>query len=516
MLKSTGAMGAATLFSRILGMVREMVYARFMGDGYVASAFFYAFQIPNLFRRLLGEGALTAAFIPLFKEKEMQADEKAMWHVANTTISFLITVCSVAITLIILFATAMIKGVSLNLETLLFFKLLRIMSPYVMMVCVAAVMMGILNARGFFFIPALGASTLNIVMIASVYLIAPRFGSDLPDQARGLAVGILLAGVTQTLFQFPLLFKEGYRFHWVHPWKDATVKKLISRILPGVIGVAAFQVNIVLTNAIAFTEGKSIVASFNYATRIMELPQGIFGVSLATFLLPMLSGLAAEKKYGQFQGTLRQGMSYLIYANWMATVLIFVMAEPIIRLLFEGDQFGPDATQRASMALKCLIPGLVSFSLVNVLARAFFALGDIKTPMFISIFSLASNLIFAIFLIPTFQQAGMGVANSLSSFVNLGLLWYAIRRKFPNMKVQEMRVPTWTVLGVGLLTGVLTWLTLQAVIGVIGHRNLLSNLAEVFIPLVLGTCFYGLATYWSGVPTARELVTLLQQKLDRH
>ena len=161
-------MGAATLLSRLLGMVREMVYARFMGDGLVASAFFYAFQIPNLFRRLLGEGALTAAFIPMFKEKEMQEGEKAMWYVANATVSALIIACSIAVTLIIIFSTAMIEGVNLGLKTQLFFGLLRIMAPYVLMVCVAAVLMGILNARGHFFIPALGATMLNVVMIAAV------------------------------------------------------------------------------------------------------------------------------------------------------------------------------------------------------------------------------------------------------------------------------------------------------------------------------------------------------------
>ena len=193
MLKSSGAMGAATLFSRILGMIREMVYARFMGDGLVASAFFYAFQIPNLFRRLLGEGALTAAFIPMFKEKEMNEGEKAMWHVANATISALISICAIAVTLIILFSTAMLEGVTLGVKAHLFFGLLRVMAPYVLMVCVAAVLMGILNSRGHFFIPALGATMLNVVMILSVYLIAPRFGLYLEDRIYGLAVGILIA-----------------------------------------------------------------------------------------------------------------------------------------------------------------------------------------------------------------------------------------------------------------------------------------------------------------------------------
>ena len=138
-------------------------------------------------------------------------------------------------------------------------------------------------------------------MIASVFWIAPGFGTELIDQINGLAIGILVAGMAQTCFQCPLLFKEGFRFRWIHPWKNETVRRLIQRILPGIVGVAAFRINILLTNAIAFSHGDHIVASFNYATRLMELPQGVFGVSLATFMLPMLSGLAAEKKYGAFQ-----------------------------------------------------------------------------------------------------------------------------------------------------------------------------------------------------------------------
>ncbi len=509
-------MGAATLFSRVLGMVREMVYARFMGDGLVASAFFYAFQIPNLFRRLLGEGALTAAFIPMFKEKEMQEGEEAMWQVANATISALIVACSIAVTLIILISTAVIEGVSLGLKAQLFFGLLRIMSPYVLMVCVAAVMMGILNSRGHFFIPALGATMLNVVMIATVFFIAPRFGVELEEKIYGLAVGILIAGVAQTLFQVPLLMKEGFRYKWIPPWKNETVKKLIARILPGVLGVAAFQINIILSNAIAFNEAPHIVASFNYAVRLMELPQGIFGISLATFMLPMLSGLAAEKKYGEFQSGLRQGMGYLIYANWIATTMTFVMATPIVRLLFEGEEFDAFATLRASQALKCLIPGLVAFSLVNILARAFFALGDVKTPMRIAVFSLSCNLIFAFFLIPAYQQAGMGIANTLSSLVNLGLIFYAIRRKFPNMKVKEMIQPTLTVLGSGILAAVIGWALWKWIVSMVETPSVWTQLIEVFVPLILGTAFYGILTYWAGVPAAKDIWNLLQQKLDRH
>jgi putative peptidoglycan lipid II flippase len=187
MLKSSGLMALATLTSRILGMVREMVYASFMGDGWVAGAFTMAFQIPNLFRRLLGEGALTAAFIPLFKEKEKRDGEAAMWRAANAVISGLLVTASVIIALVMLGLTLALAAHDFTAKTELMLRLLRLMFPYMLPVCLTAIFMGMLNSRGFFFIPALGATMLNVVMIASVLWVAPHFGRTLPIQIYALA-----------------------------------------------------------------------------------------------------------------------------------------------------------------------------------------------------------------------------------------------------------------------------------------------------------------------------------------
>ncbi len=194
MLKASGAMAAATLFSRVLGMVREMVYARFMGDGWVASAFALAFTIPSLFRRLLGEGALTAAFIPIFKEKEKTHGEIEMWRLANAVISGLIIVATVIIGLAMLGISLALAVHQFNEQTELMLRLLRVMFPYMLLVCIAAAGMGMLNARGHFFIPAMGATMLNIVMIASVLCLAPHMGTELPEQIFALAFGVLGAG----------------------------------------------------------------------------------------------------------------------------------------------------------------------------------------------------------------------------------------------------------------------------------------------------------------------------------
>src|SRR5438094_6546448 len=215
MLKSSGAMSAATLASRVLGLVREQVYAGFMGTEAVAGAFQMAFTVPNLFRRLLGEGALTAAFIPIFKEKEKTAGELEMWRSANAVLSGLVVASALIIGLVILGVTIALTDHTMALDTQLMLKLLRVMFPYMLLVCVAAAFMGMLNARGHFFIPALGAAMLNVVMIASVWGLAPRMGATLETRIFGLAIGVLCAGVAQAAFQWPCLSSEGFRYRWV-------------------------------------------------------------------------------------------------------------------------------------------------------------------------------------------------------------------------------------------------------------------------------------------------------------
>ena len=181
---------------------------------------------------------------------------------------------------------------------------------------------------------------------------------------------LVSAGTAQAAYQLPNLRREGFRYRWVSPWRDATVREVVRKMVPGMLGVAAFQLNVMVTNLVAFNVGGSILASFDYAVRLMELPQGVFGLSLATYLLPTLAGMAAEKKWEEFRGTLRQGLGYLLFVNALASVLLVVLAVPVVRLLFERGQFGADSTQNTALALAFLAPGLLAFSMVPVPERS--------------------------------------------------------------------------------------------------------------------------------------------------
>jgi putative peptidoglycan lipid II flippase len=515
MLKSSSAMGAATLLSRVLGMVREIAYARFMGDGWVAGAFTLAFTIPNLFRRLLGEGALTAAFIPIFKEKEKTAAEAEVWRAANAVISALVIFATAVIAIVLIGLSLALATTQFDAKTRLMLELLRVMFPYMLLVCLAAVFMGLLNARGHFFIPALGATLLNVVMIASVFLAAPRFGPKLDEQVFALAFGVLLAGVAQAAFQLPALRREGWRPAWVTPWRDETVRVVVRKMVPGMVGVAAFQLNVTLVQLVSFWVDPVIVASFSYAVRLMELPQGVFGISLATYLLTSLSGLAAEKKFPEFRAALGQGLSYLVVINGLATVLLMVLAEPIVRLLFERGQFGPESTWRAATALLCLAPGLLAFSMVNILARAFYALGDTQTPMKVSVFCLGANLLLSVLFIGELRQAGLGLANSLTSALNVWLLLRALRKKLGELELAAVKRSMKSVLGAMIVGAIVAFGVHLLWDAQLGHGTLALRLGEVFVPAGFAALMYGAVLWADKLPAALEVAALIGQKLRR-
>ncbi len=409
-------------------------------------------------------------------------------------------------------------------KTILILRLLRVMFPYMLLsFCLAAAFYGHAECAGPFFHPGHGGNHAERGddCLRSL-LLAPHFGLALPKPLRlpvqifALAYGVLAAGVAQAAFQLPTLWREGFRFHWVSPWGDETVQRVVRQMIPGTIGVAAFQINVTMVQAIAFWIDPQINASFNYAVRLMELPQGMFGISLATYLLTALSGLALEKNYPEFRATLRQGLSSLLFANLIAAVLLTILAEPIVRLLFEhGDKFTAASTQRASFALMCLAPGLIAFSTVNVLARAFFALGDTRTPMKISIFCLVVNLILAAILIVPLKQGGLGIANTLTSAVNVVLLVFALRKKLARLELQSLRQSLWPLALAAAVAGIVAWALWRLWENEIGHATLALKLGEVFVPAGIAGGIYLMITLALRIPAAKEMIDFALAKIHR-
>ena len=370
--------------------------------------------------------------------------------------------------------------------------------------------MGMLNARGHFFIPAMGATMLNVVMIASVLWLAPQFGMVPTEEIARYKFSRWPSACWRRAWRrrpfkcrrsgTTAFVTSGFRRGKMKPSGSS-----VTQMIPGTIGVAAFQINVLLTQAIAFCVSPQIIASFDYAVRLMELPQGMFGISLATYLLPTLSGLAAEKNYSEFRGTLRHGIGTLLFANVIAAILLVVLAEPIVRLLFERGKFTADSTGRATLALMCLAPGLVAFSTVNILARAFFALGDTKTPMKISLVCLTVNLVLAALLVVPLRQGGLGIANTITSVCNAGLLFFALRKKLGKLEMESLRATFLPLAVAGMLAGLVAWSGWWSWENYLGHKTIALKIGAVFVPAGVAGLVYWLLALAFKIPAAKEM-----------
>jgi putative peptidoglycan lipid II flippase len=325
--------------------------------------------------------------------------------------------------------------------------------------------------------------------------------------------------VAQLLYQLPTLCREGFRPEWISPWADDSVRKIMSRLGPGVIGVAAFQINVLATYCIGFFVGGHVVASYGYAVRLLELPQGLFAVSMATFLLPTLAGLAAEKKYGDFRTRIDEAARHLLFLNLPAAVLLFVMAEPIVQLLFQYGAFDEAATQRAAWALKCLAPALPGYSLVLILVRAFYALGEVRTPVKISIACLVLNLVLALVLVFQFEeglrQGAFGIANTISSTLNAVLLWRALRRRdeLAPMALPGLRRQLPVMMGLAWMAGLVAWGVGRGYLDLGGDSAAVSaRLLAVFGPLFSAGIFYWAVSGLAGVDSAKAILGIFRRK----
>ena len=357
-------------------------------------------------------------------------------------------------------------------------------------------------------------------MIASVVFLAPHMGRELREKIFALAIGVLVAGFAQAAFQLPTLRRDGFRYHWVSPRNNETVRRVVRQMIPGTLGVAAFQINVAVSARDSrFWIDPQINASFDYAVRLMELPQGMFGISLATYLLTTLSELAVEKNFSAFRATLSSGLGTLLFLNVIAAVLLIVLAEPIIRLLFQHGEFTAASTARASFALMCLAPGLLAFSTVNVLARAFYSLSDTTTPMKISIFCLVVNLVLSAALLfmfrPGYKQGGLGVANTLSSACNAALLLYALRKKLKTLEMKHLRETLGRLAVAGTAAGIVAFLGARFWEGSLGHSGIALKLGAVFVPAAIAGGIYWAMALVFRIPAAREITALLTDKLRR-
>jgi len=429
LLRSTGIVSMLTMFSRVLGLVRDIVLAQFFGAGISSDAFFVAFKIPNFLRRLFAEGAFAQAFIPVLSEYKAKNDSReAVELIAATSgvlsaVLFLLTIVCVLAAPILVWVFA--PGFSQFPDKMaLTADLLRWTFPYLFFIANVALAAAILNAYGHFATPAAAPIVLNIVLICCA-LIAPNFAEPI----RVMGWGVLFAGVAQLIIQVPALTRRGLLVRPKLEWQHPGVRQIGQLMIPALFGVSVSQINLLLDTILASLLVSGSVSWLYYADRLMELPLGVFGIAIATVILPRLSQQHVERDPEAFSRTLSWALRCVFLLGLPASLALCVLAVPILSTLFQYGAFTASDTQQAALALRAYGVGVVAFMLVKVLAPGFFARQDTKTPVKIAVIAMVTNMAMNLAFIVPLAHAGLALATTLSALLNALLLYVLLRKR---------------------------------------------------------------------------------------
>ncbi len=416
------------MLSRVLGMLRETIFAALFGDSAAADAFFVAFRIPNLLRRLFAEGAFAQAFVPVLSERRRQTTHAEVREFIDNTAGYLGTVLLI-VTIIGVVASPLVAAMSAwgflddPVKFALLVKMLRITFPYLLLISLTGFAGAILNSYGHFAVPALTPIILNVTLIGSALLMAPFF--DEPTVA--LAWGVLLAGLLQFMFQLPFL---GHLRLLPRPRlgkNNEGVKKVISLMVPVMFSVSVGQISLMLNTLLAsLIQGNGSVSWLYYSDRLLQLPLGIFGVAIATVILPALSRIHSASEAERFSHTLEWGLRSVLLVGMPASVALVQLAEPMVITLYQRGQFGISSVLPTTLSVRAMGVGLVAFMAIKILATGYFSRQDTSTPVRIGVISIVANMVFNLALIVPLKHVGLALAMSMSAFLNAGLLLHGL------------------------------------------------------------------------------------------
>lgn len=442
--KAAGAVASATLISRVLGYVRDMIIAHLFGARAAADAFFVAFRIPNLMRRLTAEGAMTAAFIPVFTETLGKKGKKEAFRLGCD----ILTIGAVALVSLTaaaeIFAPWLVRAIApgftddprvFELTTLL----TRIILPYLALVSIAAVLMAILNSMGRFFIPASAPALLNIAIITSALALHGR----LAEPTMALAVGVVAGGFLQIAIQLPPLARLGWRYVPSFNMKDPGVRKVGALMAPAALGMAAAEINVLVDTLLASLLPEGSVSYLYYGNRITQFPLGVFGVAVGVAALPSMSGEVAKNGAEKLVELVSHSLRLTLFISIPATVGLIALAGPITNVLFERGEFGAAAREGTAFALIFYSIGLFAFSGVKVVVPAFYSLKDTKTPTRVASWLIALNVALNIILMRYLAHGGLALATSISSMANLFILLWLLKKRIGDIDGARVLASTW-------------------------------------------------------------------------
>jgi putative peptidoglycan lipid II flippase len=515
MTRSAAVVGAATLASRITGLFRDVVLAWVLGASMPADAFFAAFRIPNFLRRIFAEGSLSAAFIPVFTEVQAREGRPSAFRLASVILNWLVPILLIVCAAGVAFAPQLVhvmtpgwvqhpEKFSLTVE------LTRITFPYILLISVAALAMGVLNAQGHFFSPAFAPVLLNLAMISAALLAS----QSAREVTAVIAVGVLLGGGAQILLQAPALWRKGYRYQWGLAPRDPNVRRVGRLFVPSLIGSTVYQVNMIVIQILASLLPDGSLSYLFYADRLMEFPLGVFAIAVGTVALPALSRHAATEDMAMFRETLAFAFRQVSLIMIPAAVGLIVLREPLISVIFQRGRFDPVATQMSAQALLWYSVGLWFVAEIRVLAPAFYALKDTTTPMKAAVVAICANILFSLLLMAPLAHGGLALAISLSAMVQMGILLWKLRPLLKEGGWNRLLGPMGkTILASGVM-GLLCWLVASGVDWT-GATPFLTRTLLLGASIAVGIAIYLSLLYVLRVKDLKDLVQAFRGRSGR-
>lgn len=461
---AAGLAGLATLTSRVLGLVRDQVLAALFGAGDAMDAFYVAFRIPNLMRDLFAEGAMSAAFVPTFTRHLTLHGRDDAWRLGNNVITAILVITGTVVVLASVFAAPLVTLYAESFASVpgkleLTIVLARVMFPFLTLVAVAAAMMGMLNSLRHYFVPAVSPATFNAVTILFAIAVTPLMpGLGLP-RIMSVAIAALVGGLTQILVQWPSLRNEGFSYRPRLDFRDPGLHQVLVLMGPGTVGLAATQLNLFVTTLLATSQGTGAVSWLQYAFRVMYLPLGLFGVSIATAVLPNAARHAALEDRAAIRETVARGLALMLVVNLPASCGLVALSTEIIRLLLEHGRFSASDTAATAWALQLYALGLVGYSTTRITSPVFYAIGRSRIPVVLSAVAVTANLTLSLVLVNTMGFGGLALATSLSALLNAALCLWLLRRELDgiggrHLLVVLMKVGAASVAMLGAVLGV--------------------------------------------------------------
>ena len=470
--RNAGIVSAAIMASRVLGLIRDQVFAALFGAGLQYDAFLTAFRIPNLLRDLFAEGALSAAFVTTFSQTLAAKGEEAAFRLSNRVATAMMLLLGVICVVGWIAAPSIVYLLAPGFFDVpgkadLTIRLTRIMIPFLLFIALAAQAMGILNARHRFGVPALASAFFNVGSIVGGlffgFVAGPLVGIG---AIEGMAFGTLLGGFLQFAVQWPSLRRVGYRYRPMLSFTDPGVRQVLRLMGPAVIGAAAVEVNVFVNSNFASTIidpatgliGNGPVSWLNYAFRFVQFPIGAFGVALSTATLPLISAAAARNDIPEFRRTLAHSLSLVFLLCIPSALGLAVLGQPIVGLIFEHGRFTPFDTAETARALSAYSIGLAGYAAVRVLAPAFYALDDSRTPMLVSLFSIAVNYVMNALLVGPLGHVGLALSTSAVALANFALLLVFMRRRLGRIEGRRLARSLAKIGLAAALTAAAAWL----------------------------------------------------------